>query len=211
MRVNTSEDFSGGTFLDEPGTYHILITNVADGEGPKGGAIDGFTFEGQVLAGTVEGQEGKTISETVFLPGMDESEDSQARANRKVTAFLLASNLVTPAELGKEIDVDIDSAEDQQIIVDLERQMAKDEETGKWDVETKFLRIAYSNIYHVDDPRAAKVPKYAEALEEIDASNRHTDAGWFDFVKKKGKAASKASNGKKPAKQNRADDIASSF
>ena len=44
--METTEDIGGSAsdqYLNEPGTYHCVITNVAENEGPKGNPIDGFT------------------------------------------------------------------------------------------------------------------------------------------------------------------------
>ena len=175
----------GGNFLDDPGTYHVIITDVREGEGPIGNPIDGFTFDFDVLAGTVEGCESKSGGQSLFAPDMSQAEDKQRRAKHVLAAFFIAANVMDPNSLGKSVKIDVAAANGQQLVIQLERKMDQDKKTGKWDVPSKFLKISFSNIYHVDDPRVAGVPKNADAIGMIDADKRHTDPTWFAFTAKK--------------------------
>lgn len=191
MEFDAPEDVKGegGNFLDQPGTYHVVISKVIDGEGPKGGAIDGFTFEMDVLAGTVKGCAGKTHKECLFAPDLSRDEKNQLNAKRKLAAFFIATNVMQPEQLGKPVKIDVSAAEGQQLIIKFDRQMKKDD-NGDWTIETKFLQISYSDMFHVDDPEVASIPKSEDALAMIDKSLRH-DAKWFAFKDRV--------SGKKPA------------
>jgi len=189
MNFEAPEDIQGdgGNYLTEPGTYHVVITAVKDGLGPKGGAIDGFTFEMDVLAGTADGCSGKTHTECLFAPNLTKSEDNQTMSKRKLAAFFIATGVMTPDQLGKAVSIDVKKAEGAQLLIKLERQMLKNESTGKYDVPTKFLQISYSDMFHVDDPAVKDVPKNKDALGMIDKIDRH-DESWFAFKAKKGSA-----------------------
>lgn len=161
FEFDTSEDVGGGdgNFLTEPGTYHCSITGVAEGEGPSGKPIDGVTIRLSVLAGTVEGQQDKEFNLCLFAPDLSASEKSQEWAKRKLTALAVATGLLSPDKLGQRFSADIRKAEGRQIILTLEEDNR--------DQERKYLQLSFANIYHVDDPRAAKFPKNSEALKLI--------------------------------------------
>lgn len=152
--LDTTEDIGGGesTYLDQPGTYHCLVTAVGENQGPKGGVIDGFTAHLAVLAGTVAGQKDKQKSLTLFSQDASKSEKSQEWAKKKQTAFAIATEVVNLASLGKRVEVDLQSAVGRQLIITFEAN------------DDGYLDLHYANIYHIDDPRAAKFPKDAEAI-----------------------------------------------
>jgi hypothetical protein len=152
--LDTTEDIGGGesTYLDQPGTYHCLVTSVGENQGPKGGVIDGFTAHLAVLAGTVAGQKDKQTNLCLFSPDSSKSEKSQEWAKKKQTAFAIATEVISLASLGKRVEVDLQSAVGRQIVITFEAN------------DDGYLDLHYANIYHIDDPRAAKFPKDAEAI-----------------------------------------------
>lgn len=183
-----SMESGGGNYLTQRGTYHVVITQVKSGEGPKGGAIDGFTFDVDVLAGTSENCQGKVHSEVIFLPDMSKSEESQERSKQKIAAFGIAANLQTPEDLfANGINYDESEAIEEQMLIKFRFQQKKNDETGEWE-DTKFLQISFADIFHVDDPEVASIPKNEEALALIDKSKRHSES-WFAFKGKKTQAA----------------------
>ena len=157
-------------YLNQPGTYHCVVTRAMDGEGPKGGQIDGFTAVLSVLAGTVEGQEDKETSLVLFSPDPNGTEKSQKWARAKQTAFAVATDLIDLKNKAANADIDLDEAVGRQLIVTLELN----DYNGK-----SNLQVAYANIYHVDDPRAKKFPKSDEALSLIPEALRH-GADYFE-------------------------------
>lgn len=194
MAFEAPEDLSSGDSnrLSEPGTYHLIITNVREGEGPNGKPCDGFTFEADVLAGTTEGCHGKTVKETIFAPNFKSSDDAQKMSRKKLAAFFIASDAMTPDQLGKSVNIELSEAVGKQIVAEFDRQMEKDAQ-GKYTVPTKYIQISYANIYHVDDPDVKDVPKHKEALKMRDAANKH-EASYFSF-----KAKSKPATKREPA------------
>lgn len=167
----------GGTYLDQPGTYHLLIQEVRDGCGPKGNPIEGFSIECEVLAGTTEDCAGKKIGLTVWKPNLAGSEKQIAMEKRIGAAFFIAGDLINPNQLGKSGAVDPNNSQGRQFVAKLVRSK-KDGE------ETKFLQFNYSDIYHVDDPEVAGVPKCAEGLAVVPKDRRHKE-DYFTYKAKK--------------------------
>jgi hypothetical protein len=171
----------GGNFLTEPGAYHCAVTQVLEGTGPKGGIIDGFTVGLDMLAGTVSGQEHKVFNLTLFNARLDQSDGGKKWARLKQAAFVIAANVVTPAQLGQRVSVDLQKAVGQQVVIKLEQQEGKE-----------YLDLSYADIWHVDDPHCEKVPKNTAAIAMIPAAMRHEKA-WFDQLKPKKTAGANGS------------------
>jgi len=185
MEFELTEDAVGeSNFVDQPGTYHFQIMDVKESQGPKGNLIDGFTFTLSVLAGTVKSEVGKTFNLTMFKPKLTEK-DGGKFSRLKQTALLVACNLVDPTALGKRVSIELRTAIGHQFVARLER----DEQN------TKYVRVSGADTWHVDDPRAANVPKDDAALKLIPAGVRHP-AEWFGALKK-----SAGNSGAKPHPQ----------
>lgn len=174
--MDTTEDVGSGesVYLDQPGTYHCVITSIMEGQGPKGGSIDGFTVGLAVLAGTTEGQKDKNTNLCLFAPDASKGEKSQEWARKKQTAFAIAAGLIDLAKLGGKVNIELQDAVGRQIIVGLEH-----DEAGK------YLQLAWANIYHIDDPRAAEFPKDAEAIAMATMEMQRKPSDYFTPLMKK--------------------------
>jgi hypothetical protein len=186
-----------GGGLSTPGTYHVVINEVREGESATGKAIDGLTITVEVLDGTTKGMGGKTRSESLFLPSLKDQEKEQqsgqpSMPRKKLAALFIAANAMQPDQLGKPVNVDTSKMVGQQCVIKFEHQMEKDGD-GKYTVPTQYIQISYSDIFHVDDPDVSAIPKSAEALGLIPREFRH-DAAWFAWKKKK--AGANGANGK---------------
>lgn len=173
-KYQTATDIGGtGDGLKEPGVYHMVVTEVHDGESNKGKAIDGFTID--LVVQNDDDQKDKEFHLALFNAESSKSQESQDWSIKKQTAFFVAANLMRPDQLGTEVEFDLAKAVGHQIIIDLQAE----EYEGKTN-----LRLAYANIYHVDDPRAAKHPKNAASLAIIPAEFRHEkdSATYFEKV-----------------------------
>jgi hypothetical protein len=193
MRIPTAKGddlHGGGDFLTAPGTYHLLIDQVKAGLNIKDEPMDGTTVEATVLDGDVAGQAKKKINLTLWDIKMDKPVEEQAVTVRCLTNFFLAANVLQPEQLGQEVDIKPEDSESHQLVVKL--QYAQKKENGKWVEDKKFLRINFSDVFHVDDPEVANVPKDQSALKVIDPKYRH-DAAWFAFKEKKGIGAGSTS------------------
>lgn len=175
---------SEGTRCTEPGTYHLVVMDILDGLMPDGSTHltgGGFSVVLSVLDGTVQGQKDKTIGLAFGNPKSDASDKAKELARAKKGALFIATDLMTPAQLGKSgLKIELDLAKGRQLVATIER----DSREGK----EKFLQLSYANIYHVDDPRAAKFPKSQEALALIPKQLRH-DAAYFEPLHTKGKSS----------------------
>jgi hypothetical protein len=177
-----------GGGLSTPGTYHVVINEVREGESAQGKPIDGLTITVEVMDGTTKGMSGKTRSESLFVPSLKDQEKEQqtgqpSMPRKKLAAMFIAANAMQPDQLGKPVDVDTAAMVGQQCVIKFEHQMEKDGE-GKYTVPTQYIQISYSDIFHVDDPDVKAVPKSADALSLIPAEYRHNEA-WFAWKKKK--------------------------
>lgn len=182
----TTQGEGGG--LTTPGTFHCVINDVVEGQTSQGKPIDGITVTFEVLAGTVDGQAGKTRTETLFAPSIKDEEREQksgspSMARKKLAALFIASNVMDPTKLGQAVNVDVAMMVGQQVVIAFERQMEKDG-NGKYTVETQYIQISYADIFHVDDPDVKDVPKNEDALSLIPAAKRHGEE-WFAWKKKK--------------------------
>lgn len=176
-----------GNFLSKPGQYHCAIVDVKEGVGPKGKPIDGFCVTLSILAGTVAGEEGKTTNVMFFNPKLN-SPNGGAFARKKQAAFAIASNLIDPAAFGKRVSVELKSAINHQLVAKFE--------SSKNDDGKEYIDLAYSDIWHVDDPRCESVPKNAAALALVPKECRH-DRAWFEaWIKSAPAAKSQAATAK---------------
>lgn len=166
--MDMPDDFDGqSNFLAEPGTYHVVVTAVDESPTAKNGTlIDGFRVEFAVLDGTVAGQKDKQFDLLFFKPKLTDKNNGEF-AKRKQARFAIATGILPKAEPGQRVTVDLEQAMGRQLVVELEHQ--KDQTTGQ---PTKFLQLAWANIYHVDDPAVAKVPKDAVAIGLLPAELR---------------------------------------
>ncbi len=185
----TTETVSGGgNFLDVPGVYMCHVLDVLDGKGPKGNALNGFTVEMEVLSGTPGGQEEKKTHVT-FFDGKLTDKDQGEFARKKQTAFFVATGLLKPDQLGKPIPIDPEHAKGRMIIIKL---VKSDRSEG----EKVYLELNFTDIYHVDDPRAPKCDRREDTLALIPTSLRH-DAAYFEPLKRNptGNGAAKPATG----------------
>jgi len=144
-------------YLREAGKYHVVVTGLDSSPATRDGRpLDGLRVECEVLAGTTEKQNGKTF-ETLLFRGKATDKDGGQMANKKLTRLALAfGGQHSPGGKGR---IDTETCIGRQIVIDVAKNTGKD---GKERVE-----INYSNIYHVDDPEVADVPKDASALGVI--------------------------------------------
>lgn len=195
MKLQTakgSDLAGGGQYVDKPGTYHFLIDNVKVGLSSKDEPMDGSTIEMTCLAGEHADQAGRKIGVTLWDIDQSKSIEEQKQTINRLTNFFIAVNQIQPSQLGGEVDVDPVRAAGHQLVMKLGHKQKKvKDESGKdkWidDPESKFLQIAYADIFHVDDPAVSKVAKSLDALKVIPSEHRHEGPqgkAWFDYKAK---------------------------
>jgi len=192
-QFHSSEDVGGESKqLKKPGTYHCSIRQCRDGQTTSGKPINGVSAILTVLAGTESDEVDHEFHLHLFDPNLSASEKAQEWAIKKQTAFGVAINEINPADLGKGLELDFEAGEGQQIFATFD----ENEHNGEVN-----LQVSYANLYHVDDPRAAKFPKNENALKMIPKDLRKS-ADWFaPLMKHKGEAvAAGNANGNGAAK-----------
>jgi len=173
-----------------PGWYHAVLTQVKETE-----KCDGIAVHGDVLAGKANDPKeteiaGATFQLTFWVPDASKSEEQQNRTNARLTALLVATDLVPPDKLGQPIAFEPESAVGRHVLVHLRYKQKKVEENGqeKWVDDTRYLDLAFNDILHVDDPAGHSVPKNVGAMKFIPPQLRHLDAKYFAFKAKPGSA-----------------------
>lgn len=156
------EDLGGESeYLKQEGQYHVVVTDVREGQNHKGEMIHGFSVEFTALAGP---EVGKKLNLN-FKNGEATHKDGGKMAAKKQAAFLIATNCIEPNQLGKQVNIDLEAARGQQFCIDLENGQPNE----KWNV---FLNLRFANCWHVDDPAASKVAKDEKSLAVIPANLR---------------------------------------
>lgn len=153
---NMADDLSGG-FLDVPGTFHFHVDDAC--EVPlthDGRPIQNVEFQLSlsVLAGTVAGQEDKTIDVTVFSP-KSTAKDGGKFQIQKISKILIALGFADESQLGKPISYDISQAVGRHFVATLESRTYN---------EKTYLDLAGDKVYHVDSVAAKPFPKNEKML-----------------------------------------------
>lgn len=193
--VDKGELSAGGGYVKEPGLYHFVVTEVKEGLSSKDKPIEGSTLCMVCMAGSVPDCKEKKFDLVMWYPKPSDSEGQLAMTDRRFTNLGIAGGLVDPSKLGEELEYDEKELAGQQILVELEFNQTQDDD-GKWvDDPEKGLRLAYANVYHVDDPTAAKYPRLKDAIDMIDQKYRKDEA-FFAF---RGGKVESGGEAKKPA------------
>lgn len=159
MEWETGEDVSSGeSFLSAPGRYHVVVQDLSEPATKKDGTIIQGTIFGctfAVAAGTVAGQEDKTVNISFFAPSL-QAKDGGKMNRKKVDRFLIAVGLMDPNEVNVKKRFNLEEAIGRQLCIEFEP-----------DKEGKYLQLKFANLYHVDDPEAKDIPKSHEFLNMI--------------------------------------------
>jgi hypothetical protein len=146
-------------FLSEPGTYHLAVLVVDEQPVSNAGQpLNGFRASCSVLDGTIQGQQRREIDLMFFAPKATDKNGGEM-AKKKIARFAMATGIISNPQPGQRVTLDLQAAAGRQFVAELERQ--KDKTTGE---PTRFLQLAWANIWHVDDPEVRDVPKSAQAL-----------------------------------------------
>lgn len=169
--------------LETEGVFHFYVEDIKNGEMMyKDTAIDGFSVKLKVLEGECKDQElGLT-----FYSSAD-SEKGTVWAHKKINAFFIATNVMSLEQCkpGEKVTLDEQSARSQQLIAEVRKN------------DKGYLQLHFANVYHVDDPSVAKVPKNADALKVLDTvPGLRKPAAYFEpLLGKKHKPASGSASG----------------
>lgn len=195
MEIDLPESMEGeSNFLETPGTYHTAVLAVDENPTTKDGQpIDGFKVHFCALDGTTPGQQKKEFELTFYNPKPTDKKNGEF-AKRKQARFAMATGILPQAQPGQRVSINLQDAMGRQLVMELEPRI--DQKTGQ---PSKFLQLAWANIWHVDDPAVAQVPKDAGALSLLPANLRRS-ADSFATAKANGNGS--AGNGStKPQQQ----------
>jgi len=169
-RAPETVETGGGNWLTQPGTYHVVITHTDESPtNAKGEMLDAFKITAQALEGTVKDDDGKFVEkdktvDLMFFNGKLTDKNEGMFARQKQGRFFLATGLLTEEQLGAEVDIDLEDAVGRQVVLTLEEQDGKN--------DRKFLSLHFADIWHIDDPAAAKFPQCAASKKLIPALHR---------------------------------------
>lgn len=148
-KLSAPEDIGSGgsTYLGaaDAGWYLFTVTDAFEGKRQtKDGfeMMDGISIETAVVGGD---HDSKRFTLNLWDPKLS-SKDQGKSAAQKQAAFLIATDVITPNDLGKEVEYDAADSIGAFFVAEL--VAGKPTDSGK-----VYLELAYSNIYHVDDPR----------------------------------------------------------
>lgn len=198
--ADSPEDLGGESLrLESEGIFHFLIEDIYEGMLPDGKTPirnGGMSVRLQVLHGE---HKGKKTSFTMYDPNTSHK-DGGAKAKEKQSAFCVAANLLTFDQVnGQNITLDEQAARAHQIIAEVRYPRDDDGNKKVNEKGNSYLELHYSNVYHVDDPRVAKVEKDQTMIGLIDSKYRHIDESYFASVAGKNKPAAPKQNSAPPS------------
>ncbi len=160
---------TGGGWASEPGWYHVLITNMiyppVDGQGQLISDC-AFVVDCEIVEGTDKSQIGKSRDIRFYLPKSTDKNEG-AFAKKKIDRFFVSVDLATEEQIINKVAIkpDLTQAVGHQFYVHLEKPEGK-----------TYLQLAYSDVFHIDDPAVKDYPKSVAFLEKINPKFRHIGA-----------------------------------
>lgn len=190
-KLNAPEDIGGSsTFLSatDAGWFLLTVTDAFEGKRQtKDGfeMMDGISIETEVVGGP---HDSKRYTLNLWDPKMS-SKDEGKSAAAKQAAFLIATDVLSPKDLGKEVEYETTDSIGAYFVIEL--VAGRPNEQGK-----SFLEPNYANIYHIDDPRGARKltldASQKARLDAYDKKFRHP-AEYFERLTKKPTAKAESS------------------
>lgn len=143
----------GGKFIDKPGVYHMLVTEIDENPSAKNGTpLAGKRFTLTCLASTEPNQKDKTFDLMLWDP---QPTDKSDLSKKRQTRFALAVGLLGQYQPGQRASVNPQDAHGRQLVIKLGWRQKFDEATGQY-VDTDHVDVHFADIWHVDDPEVAK-------------------------------------------------------
>lgn len=186
MKMKAPETVSGSSnFLEHDakneGWYLFTVVDAHEGQYKAGKdkleMMDGFSFEVEVVGGPNDGK----LFQLKFYDGKLTSKDQGLFALQKQFAALVATDVCNPTQLGTEFECDPTESIGALFVAKL--ALGNPGNDGK-----RYLDLSYSDIHHVDDPRAASVKLDDEQrarVAKIQAKFRHPGDYFAPLLKKK--------------------------
>ena len=186
-RAPETLETGGGNWLRTAGTYHLVITAAEENPTTKAGKIrDGFAATCQTLEGTVRDENDvfterdKTV--TLFFRNAQLTDKNEGLfARQKQGKFFVATGLMTEEQVGQSLDIDLDDCIGRQVVATIE--------TEAGDNGMVFLDLHFCDIWHIDDPAAAKFPQCVKSKGLIPKAHRRDPKSFEKDQPAKPKAA----------------------
>lgn len=211
IQVDMPEEIKegGGNFLRAPGRYHFAVIETDESpmthqKPPQ--PFDGFRIEAAVLCGPEKGKQHEFDFRT---PMPTWSEKGIEMGRKKIAACMVATGFAGPENMGKGMTVELKQCVGRQFFAEVDFEKDEDGNDKVSENGKKFLQLAWSNIYHVDDPMAKDFSLDDKALALLPKAHRITDASFFDRIRGKGKSAS-GSNGSAAKTEPKRETVAAS-
>lgn len=156
-------------YLRSKGIFHFLVMDLDPNPMSQDNvALPGIRVTLGVLDGTDKTQINKQWETTLYRGTERDTDKNRAMNNRRLDAFFEAVGIqkqIVNVDGKKRVQID-----DPKIAI--HRQFIG--ETAPWTDTSGKRKMGweYANIYHVDDPRVAAVPKSADGLKLIPAELR---------------------------------------
>jgi len=144
-----SEDDFAGRSRPEPGRYHAIVNHAEEGGSKKKGT-PGLSVEFQILAGTPDGQQGKTIPLFLSYVGSDDSKTKTCID--RVTRLALCVGVLQP---GQAAEPDWQEAIGRELVIEVEAQ----EYTDQNGQSKQGAQVAFMGFWSLGNAVVADVPR----------------------------------------------------
>lgn len=167
-QFETAEDVDlGTTYVNQEGTYHIVVTEIEDRPQDEGGREqDYLQVTGIILAGTVPSQAGRQVRLRFFPPNLN-SRDQGKFAKKKLTRLFEAINFTNSETRGKNVAIELDHAIGRQFVAEVERQTYEVRHGKRAGQTAERYDLAFASIFHIDDPAVKDIPKEKTAIAQL--------------------------------------------
>jgi hypothetical protein len=171
----TSEDTGRASeFLDVEGIYALQIDEALPDKMANGELREGcLGLKTTVVGAATEACVGKGFGTSIFGPVTGDSDKAHEFKKRRLTALFIAASIMSPDELGKKINLGarLSQLKGKVVVMKLVKN------------ENGYLEINFSDIWHVDDPKAAGKHLTDKALKLVGKESRR-EASYFEKCRK---------------------------
>ncbi len=140
------------------GTFHLACVDMEPLTTEQTGEEFGFRLMLAVGDGNVSGQVGKSFWQKFFYPAPSHK-DGGKFCNKALAMLVQAMGLIAPGTAGKN-QVDFGQLVDMQMVAKVKERKFKDEAGN----EGATIEIDGLNMWHIDDPEVATIPKGEQFL-----------------------------------------------
>lgn len=162
--LDLAPELGSSTMLDTGGKFHFVIKDIEENPILGSTPVRGFQVELEVVAPAELAE--KTVRLLFSNPDLSHK-DKGDFARQKQTAFVIAANVVDISKMGQSVEVDLSTAVGQHVLAEVEMRPSQKDPTKS------FPELRFSNIFHVDDPRAKGYPRHDETLKLVGAPRQH--------------------------------------